>query len=166
MPHGDGAPIHGEIMNVWRIIAHHESVTRAVQRYRDEGFVALGWGGIGDLTAMKPDNPDVIAEEAKTKYPDIANTAECGRCLYAFYKDVEIGDLIILSDGKNRLNVFKVTGDYYFEPKKERDIGEHQHRREVKLSFRDPEKMWKRPVPVEGEKWNSRWAFIRRGRFG
>ena len=45
---------------VWRAMVHHGKAQAALGIYRREGFIALGWGAIGDLRCFS--GPDEISK--------------------------------------------------------------------------------------------------------
>lgn len=40
--------IKGDLMQVWRLVAHHEQSERALKKMQGVGRIAIGWSEIGD----------------------------------------------------------------------------------------------------------------------
>jgi hypothetical protein len=112
-------------MKTWRLITHHQTHLKqqAFERYWQGGFIALGWGAIGDLRELQPLNRAQIqrnignVNQAIPNYASPASAVSGGWCLWGLYYEMQIGDLVILGLGNGPLqNVVEVTGDYEWIP--------------------------------------------------
>jgi|GEM_PF-2069570 len=126
-------------MNVWRLVAHHEDAERVAKWDLKHGVVGLGWSKIGDLRAYK--SADAIHEAVVKAYPDNRNRHRAHKHLLQFRDSVVEGDLIILSTGKRRVKVVRVTGPYQFDPDWESN-GVYGNQRSVTLTAIDPDQLW------------------------
>ncbi|WP_207634629.1 AAA family ATPase [Paraburkholderia hospita] len=101
----------------------------------DNDLIHLGWGGDIDWSAERFDDYNEIFSEWKTQ-KDPAATGHDGNVVmtYSFRADMQIGDYIVVSDGRDRFQaVGRVTGEYFYEPEAEF----HPHRRHVQWLWRD-----------------------------
>ena len=108
-------------MNCWRLIAHHKGPEEALEEYRRRGIIALGWGAIGHLRALQPDSPAAIRRALLniTGYVRPQCATAGGQCLWDFYHEMQVGDLIVLSLGKHggvQRDVAEVKGEYEWIP--------------------------------------------------
>jgi predicted Mrr-cat superfamily restriction endonuclease len=147
-------------MRVWRLITHHGEPDRALGLYR-RGFIALGWGGIGDLREHRPADPVAIQSAIRRTYPDLSNEVEGSRSLWGFWQEMALGDYVILSTGKKRAHVMRVSGEYYWMKLPHPTIGDYQHRRPAESTLENPDALWNRSGGMTDDSWNIRWALIR-----
>ena len=164
-------------MAIWRLVTHHERPEEALQAYKrglpGKGqFVALGWGATGDLLALRPANSCVIQRtilNANDRYPSYATLQSAisgGRCLWAFYNEMQLGDLVILSIGKGPLqDVCEVMGTYEWLPTPvfpgTYPNSDYQHIRRVKWrQDLDGTVIWRQRGGRPSLGWNLRWALI------
>lgn len=94
-----------------------------------DGFVAIGWDEIGDLTALGPDK-DALKALIAESYPDAKPGAipVWAGVLLRFAFEVETGDLVIHPHKPDStLSFGRVTSDYYYDAAAE----VHPHRRRV-----------------------------------
>ena len=98
-------------------------------------LIHIGWGGDIDWSEERFENFNEIFSEWRSK-KDPEATGYNGNIVmtFAFRAWMQIGDYIVVSDGRDRIQAFgEVTGEYYFDPEAEF----HPHRREVKWYWRD-----------------------------
>ncbi|MEZ0394538.1 MAG: DUF2461 family protein, partial [Desulfurococcaceae archaeon] len=107
-----------------------------------EGYIALGWSEIGDLSKLDRRTFEQAWQEMQTKDSEFG---EGGReQLWKFFSKVKPGDRILANRGKTEiLGVGTIAGPYYFAP------GQKQaHRRKVTWEDRPP---WKADEPGWGK---------------
>lgn len=149
-------------MNTWRLVTNNVDPEDALRRYLQDGFIALGWGLVGDLRVLRPSSASEIGEAIRrvAEYAPLNNSGQGGRCLWGFYDQMKIGDLVILSIGQGPLrHVIEVTGDYDYW--NDRHVpappGDYYHCRVVKhRGDLDGRNLWTGPAPG----WNRRWALV------
>ncbi len=156
-------------MNIWRLITHHEQPEEVVQWSREKGRIAIGWGLVGDLSLYS--SPKEIADAIKQFHPKRDNAGLGGPSLWHFYHDMQIGDLVILSTGKNggRRLVMRVQGPYEYVRKEEerplykayRDDPSYHHQRGASVTSYDPNELWEKAGAKEARGDNIRWTLIR-----
>jgi 5-methylcytosine-specific restriction protein B len=101
----------------------------------DNGLIHVGWGGDIDWSDERFDDFDQIYNEWRSR-KDADATANDGNLVvtYSFRSDMQIGDYVVVSDGRDRIQAFgRITGDYYYEGASEY----HPHRRAVDWIWRD-----------------------------
>jgi restriction system protein len=89
-----------------------------------EGFVAIGWQAVGDLSKLPPNRDAfkkaVVAAYPKTKpgaVPVVAGT------LFKFAHEMKKGDLVIYPSKPDRMvNLGTVQNQYFFDPQADRDF--------------------------------------------
>jgi predicted Mrr-cat superfamily restriction endonuclease len=104
-------------MNVWRLIAYHNNEAQkkdAVEWYRKTPRISIGWGLIGDLRKSVPLDAFALTSMIRKQesYTELNNAHLGGPSLWHFYSEMTIGDLVIISDGRHRHMVKRITGDY------------------------------------------------------
>jgi predicted Mrr-cat superfamily restriction endonuclease len=129
-------------MNVWRLITHHDDKDAALSWSRQNGRIAIGWGGVGDIRTRSYRSAEDIAAAIRTTYPNLQNSGSGGRGLWSLFAEMEKGDFVILSASRPREMVVEVEGDYEWDEQSPLD-GDYQHQRRV-LIRRDlsPEDIW------------------------
>jgi predicted Mrr-cat superfamily restriction endonuclease len=159
-------------MNTWRLIAHHEEVERAIDRYLNKSRIAIGWGFVGDLRLSQPNNASEITELIKRARLDnknahigarlnVENSHLGGPSLWRFFHEMDKGDFVILSDGHKRRAVLHVIGDYEWTEKSPLLISEtYCHQRLAEKTNFNPDDLWERcHHQADGE--NIRWPLVR-----
>ena len=149
-------------MNVWRLITHWQNPLVMLDWAVREGRLAVGWGNIGNIVAAGYNTAQDITKAIQNNYPGGNNAGSGGPTLYHFCYEVKQGDLVILSTGRKRESVMKVTSDYEFNNHQvEQFIGDYFHQRNSQTIDIDPNKLRKMAggAPVCGH--NIRWAFIK-----
>lgn len=101
----------------------------------DNGLIHLGWGGDIDWSDERFDDFDEIRKAWNDKKdPNVSGKNPNIEMLYAFRSGLQIGDYVVVSDGRDSFRAFgRVTGEYYFD----RDASFHPHRRGVDWLWRD-----------------------------
>src|SRR5688500_6587109 len=131
-------------MTVWRLILHHEKqfIEQAIQWSRREGFVAIGWGRMGDLRGVPLRTVEELTQVVARCHPHEtrSNHVHGGRSLWRFFKEMKKGDLIILSTGGGRVQTMRVTGGYYFV---DHEHPRYEHRRPAEPVGIDPDRLWR-----------------------
>ena len=96
---------------IWRLATHHKYQLDALDWYRSERFIALNWGWTGDLRTDEP----AASEQAIQELIGPTDDHHAARCLWEFWRVMEINDLVILrlSDEYSNDCVVRV-GDYYW----------------------------------------------------
>ncbi len=103
----------------------------------DRGLIHMGWGGDIDWSDERFDGFNEIYSEWRAK-KDSEATGHDGNIVmtFSFRADMQVGDYVVVSDGRDRIQAFgKVTGEYFYEP--QADF--HPHRRHVQWLWRDDE---------------------------
>lgn len=101
----------------------------------DGGLIHLGWGGNIDWTDERFDDFEEIRKTwNEQKDPEASGKDPNIEMLYAFRSGLQIGDYVVISDGRDNYRAFgRVTGEYYFDA----DASIHPHRRNVEWIWRD-----------------------------
>jgi hypothetical protein len=139
-------------MQVWRLTTHHIDPRKAAEICASEGFVAVGFGAIGDLGELgklKPKSTeDIEYAIRRTRIPGymLGNRPKRGaKSLWGLLKQMQTDDLVILSAGGRRTAVMQVTGNYYWLDEEDTELGDYQHRRRAGVQTAvDPDKLWHR----------------------
>ncbi len=101
----------------------------------DHNIIHVGWGGDIDWSDERFDDFNEIFSEWRSKKNPEA-TGHDGNVVitYSFRSDMQVGDYVVVSDGRDRIQAFgKVSGDYYYDG----DASFHPHRRRVEWLWRD-----------------------------
>jgi restriction system protein len=96
---------------------------RFAEAFREQGFVALGWARVGDLTACKDRN--AVLSRVQAAYPEFTlGTARMAASqLFRFRQEFAIGDRVVTYDPKARVYFCGiVAGDYTFDPAAEDEV--------------------------------------------
>jgi restriction system protein len=83
-----------------------------------EGYVALGWSDVGDLSRIAPAR-EAFKAAYTAAYPDATqgNVAVSAGVLFRFANEVKVGDLVVYPSKPDRMvNIGTVTGGYRFDP--------------------------------------------------
>ncbi len=147
-----------EEVQVWRLTAHWECPAQAVEIYKQEGYIAAGWGLVSDLRELRPQGPEDIARAIKRAYPSIRNISSGRRALWGLYRQMKPGDLVILSAEGRRVHVMQVTGDYCYNPDVAPILGDFQHQRPAVSTSIDPNELWKQAGAGFAPTWSPRWT--------
>jgi len=143
-------------ITVWRMIAHHAEVDKALKWFVTSKLIAVGWGRIGDLSQVPLESSADIARMVKTSYPEMENSGSGGTSLWRFVKEMKMGDLVIM--GPKRRLVMRIDGDYeYSNTRSPVSPGDYRHQRRATRVKQDPEMLWLRCgakiAPGEGMRW-------------
>ncbi len=101
----------------------------------DANEIRHGWGGTIDWSDERFDDWTEIKTELENRTGKEVG-AHAGElvCTYSFRSDMQVGDYVVVSDGRDRMRAFgKITSDYFFEE----DAEYHPHRRRVEWLWRD-----------------------------
>lgn len=105
-------------MQAWRLISHHVRNLKAIrfQEYLRDGYLYIGWetgdcrnqdfGNRGEIYRFLKENPEVLIRD---------NQWFGACCVWAFYHEMKIGDLILLKTGQCQEPDeawVRVVGDY------------------------------------------------------
>jgi len=109
--------------------------------------ITVGWGRIGDLRRLKLEDPEDIEKKIAAKYPEQSRRQqqEGGNSLWRLFREVCVGDLVIVSVGRPHFLV-EITGDYRFTSYRDPFLGSQQHERPVRVIATDTEavrKVWR-----------------------
>jgi predicted Mrr-cat superfamily restriction endonuclease len=131
-------------MRVWRLITHHADKDHALFWTKQNSRVAIGWGAIGDIRKKGYESADDITSAIKIAYPGLDNSHLGGASLWDFHREIQNGDLVVLSATKPRVLVAEVDGDYEWLEDSPFE-GDYQHQRHV-IIRRDlsPEDVWQK----------------------
>ena len=157
------------MVNVWRLMAHHEPnqqlvvIDWAVQN----GRVAVGWSELGELQQELYAEPADIVESAHNidDFLGLRNLPRCGIQLWNFWggagrsfcpsvgvmctdrSAMQCGDLVILKTstgprhGWQNSVVMRVNGPYEHVPAAQAPFG-YQHQRKASVTKIDPQVLW------------------------
>lgn len=101
----------------------------------ENGLIHVGWGGDIDWSDERFEDIDQIVAEWKLK-KDSEVSRHDGNILitYSFRADMLVGDYVVISDGRDRMQAFgRVTGEYFYDS----DAAFHRHRRRVEWLWRN-----------------------------
>jgi hypothetical protein len=137
---------------LWQIYVRYPNASSefAAECYQ-HGFVAIGWGDIGNLNNI--DSKEQI-KRAIVRIRDYEYTKNdpslpsAVGTLLSFRDSIHSGDYVVCPDAKgNRFYIGRIASDYYFERKTDRNGCPFRHRRRVKwiraVSHHDIESIWK-----------------------
>lgn len=101
----------------------------------DRSLIHIGWGGDIDWSDDRFDDFEEIRKEWNAKIDSNASGKDPNiEMTFAFRSGLQIGDYVIISDGRDSYRAFgKVTGEYEFDP----TASSHPHRRRVEWIWRD-----------------------------
>lgn len=129
---------------VWRLVTHHENREALLQWSKANGVISIGWSRIGAIDPL--DSVEDITARVKRTYEaegiPLPNWPFSGRQLHAFYHDMKVGDLVILSTRQRRC-VMRITGDYYFSEGWIPNEDLYGHRRLAELTELNADEVWR-----------------------
>ncbi|WP_325628915.1 restriction endonuclease [Bradyrhizobium sp.] len=99
---------------IWGIHMNRDFGTRPIS----EGFVAIGWKAMGDLSALPP-NREGFKKAVSSIYPSVKPGAVpvIAGTLFKFIHEIKKGDLVIYPSKIDKMvNLGIVQGDYEFKP--------------------------------------------------
>lgn len=101
------------------------------------GEIRIGWGGSVDWSEDRFDEYAEIKVEWEAQVgKEVSGHAGDVVCTFSFRADMQVGDYVAVSDGRDRVRAIgRVTSDYFFEP----GASHHPHRRKVQWLWRDDE---------------------------
>jgi 5-methylcytosine-specific restriction enzyme B len=102
----------------------------------DNDLIHIGWGGDIDWSNERFDDYDAILSEWRTKKKGVAVSGHDGDIVitFSFRADMQVGDYVVVPDGRDRFRAFgRVTDGYFYEPA----AAYHPHRRHVEWLWRD-----------------------------
>lgn len=103
----------------------------------DNDLIHLGWGEDIDWSDERFDEfNEIFAEWRSKKNPEASGHDGNIVCTFSFRADMQVGDYVVVSDGRDRIQAFgQVSGEYYFDP----DATYHPHRRKMEWLWRSDE---------------------------
>ena len=101
----------------------------------DANEVRHGWSGNIDWSDERfEDWAEIKTELERRTGKEVSSRAGELVCTYSFRSDIQVGDYVVVSDGRDRMRAFgTVTSDYFFDANAEH----HPHRRKVEWLWRD-----------------------------
>lgn len=147
------------ILNIWRLIAHHEKATEAVELMTKRNRIAIGWPESGNLHSLNPETQSDIRHSILSTNAELPNATSGGASLWRFYKRLQMGDHVIVNANGRRISVFEIAGPYQFV-EQEAHIFSYRHQREAILTDINAEKLWHKvgASVLPGE--NIRWTLV------
>jgi restriction system protein len=111
-------------MTVWGVHSDQPQIDQVAQ-----GFVAIGWDDIGDLSAISTEKEALKEHLAQARlWAKPGAIPVWAGVLLRFRFEMQIGDLVIYPfKPDSTLNFGRITSDYYYEPSAE----QHRNRRKV-----------------------------------
>ena len=122
----------------------------------NEGSVAIGWNGVGDLRdyGSEEEIRRAVRETGNRNWPF------SGRQLLAFRDEMNVGDLVILSAGGARRAVMPVEGTYEHAGPLDGDDQAYSHQRRAKCIDLDADEVWRTANGIaDGQ--SIRWTLVR-----
>jgi 5-methylcytosine-specific restriction protein B len=118
-------------MALGRRLQEEEKIKRAL----DANEIRHGWSGNIDWSDERfEDWTEIKAELERRTSKEISSHAGDLVCTYSFRSDMQVGDYVVISDGRDRMRAFgTIVSDYFFEA----DAEHHPHRRKVQWLWRD-----------------------------
>ena len=106
------------LMNIWRLIPFHEPEHQLemAEWSRRNGFIAIGWGGAGDLHKRHVGNEEEMKRLVKSTHPGFSTSSwvNGGCSLWRLYHEMKQDDLVIITAKGRRTLTMRVSGDYYY----------------------------------------------------
>ncbi len=101
----------------------------------ETGLIHVGWGGDIDWSDERYDElSEILAEWRARKEPEANGHNGNVVITWSFRSDMQVGDYVVVSDGRDRIRAFgRVTGEYFYEA----DASFHPHRRGVEWIWHD-----------------------------
>lgn len=118
-------------MSLGRRFQDEETIKDAL----DANEIRHGWGGKTDWADERFENWDEIKSKWETQTgKEVSGHAGDVVCTWSFRSNMEIGDYVVISDGRDRFRAFgEIKSDYFFQAGAEY----HPHRRKVEWIWRD-----------------------------
>ena len=142
-------------MNIWRLIPYHvkDRAAELAEWSRRNETIAIGWGGTDDLGKQRFSSEAEMKRIVADAHPDFVPNSKVngGKSLWRFYKEMQIGDLIIISAAGSRKQTMRVTGDYYYAH--DDPYHHYEHRRKAEVVPIDANILWhaaNKVAPGEG----------------
>jgi hypothetical protein len=114
-----------------RRLQQEDQITDAL----DANEIRHGWGGEIDWSDERfEDWAEIKTELERQTGKEISGHAGELVCTYSFRSDMQVGDHVVVSDGRDRMRAFgTIKSNYFFEA----DAEHHPHRRKVESLWRD-----------------------------
>ena len=114
------------------------------KEFQAEGYFAIAWPEVGDLTELVSKNDDIIRDAVRHKLINsIQNKTTLGQVAGYFVRFLNIkkGDIVVTSR-ENRLYMYTVKKSYYYSEENERNHTSHRieidKKSEVIIPFSEP----------------------------
>ncbi|EPX87712.1 GTPase subunit of restriction endonuclease [Rubellimicrobium thermophilum DSM 16684] len=106
-----------------------------IKRALDANEIRHGWSGKIDWSDERfEDWAEIKTELERRTGKEISGHAGELVCTFSFRSDMQVGDYVVISDGRDRMRAFgTIASDYFFEA----DAEHHPHRRRVEWLWRD-----------------------------
>lgn len=127
---GDTAAGLDRSARVFKVALGRRGVEENRIRYGlENGLIHVGWGGDIDWSDQRFDSySEILSEWRSQKDPEASGHDGNIVVTYSLRADMQIGDYVALSDGRDRVRAFgRVIGDYFYD----REAAFHPHRRKV-----------------------------------
>lgn len=101
----------------------------------DANEIRHGWSGMIDWSDERfEDWAEIKTELERQTGKEVSGHAGELVCTFSFRSDMQIGDYVVVSDGRDRMRAFgTITSNYFFEA----DADHHPHRRKVEWLWRN-----------------------------
>jgi 5-methylcytosine-specific restriction enzyme B len=109
--------VWGSPYKVWRIGTRLGGTDSIWPMMRDSGCVAIGWSGVGDLSALTGEKNlrDLIRERLTKDGEAPINAGRNASQIANFIKQIAERDLVLAADGGAILGIGRVTGEYRYK---------------------------------------------------
>ena len=140
-------------MALWVVRGGYEGEFHEDRDFR-ENCAAIGWGDMGDLTAL--DTKASFLHRMSQVWPEWTNrqVSNMGGQLWSFKADIRRGDLVFrrLKKRPSLFAIAEVTGDYRYHPHFEEFPG-YSHIREVRWISQDTPRNFMEPEMLKALGW-------------
>ena len=101
----------------------------------DTNEIRHGWSGMIDWSDERfEDWVEIKTELERQTGKEVSSHAGELVCTFSFRSDMQVGDYVVVSDGRDRMRAFgTITSNYFFDA----DAEHHPHRRKVEWLWRD-----------------------------
>ena len=115
--------------NAWLIRPFPNGIAR-LKEFKENGIIAVGWPGIGDLKGKSREDLKAILADVPYSLTGLA-LGNAYATVDIFVNQMKAGDLLLMPNGDD-IYLGEVTSDYYFDFKVDTDEEGYSHQRTAK----------------------------------